>query len=72
MKILNNAKGNIDGKVILTQMDCNLINTALFYRQKAEPNQEIRDYIENLRLQFEAMVDEHDADRAGGDWSELI
>ena len=58
MRVLNDNKGMIDGKVHLTKDDINVINSALFYLQHEEPTSEARDKITMLREQFQSLIKE--------------
>ena len=47
MRVLNDHKGNANGKVILTYKDCELLNSALFYLKKEET---LDDRLEGIRI----------------------
>lgn len=55
MRLLNDHKGNANGKVHLTLEDVGMIKTALFYLQHEEPHADHRHYIGELKQQFEAL-----------------
>ena len=55
MRLLNDHKGNANGKVHLTLEDVGMIKTALFYLHHEEPNAETRANIGELKQQFEAL-----------------
>lgn len=58
MRVLNDLRGEIDGRVHLTKDDINVINSALFYLQHEEPTLESRDKIAVLREQFQSLIKE--------------
>ena len=63
MKILNDNKGNIDGRVHLSKEDITLITTALFYYYREEPLESNRQKLNELKQQFSTMaqhLDDHE------------
>lgn len=56
MKILNDNKGNIDGRVHLSNEDITLITTALFYYYREEPLESNRQKLNELKQQFATMA----------------
>ena len=64
MKILNDMKGNIEGKVILSRLDCRRLHSAIFYfLERAyslgeEPSDEEAEGLRKLQDQLEAMIQE--------------
>ena len=55
MRLLNDHKGNANGKVHLTLEDVDIIKTALFYFQREEPHADARHDIGELKQKFEAL-----------------
>ena len=58
MKVLNDMKGNIDGKVILSRLDCRRLHSAIFYYLKEEPSDEEAEGLRKLQAQLKAMIQE--------------
>jgi len=68
MKILNNHKGEIDGKVQLDYQDCMQLHSALFYLIHEEKREEELESLKILRGQLKAILAAFDADYDYGDY----
>lgn len=63
MKILNDFKGNINGRVHLTKEDAHLLHSALFYLLHEEPHEETKEKLNYLKQQFHELtkhLDDHE------------
>ena len=68
MKILNDNKGNINGKVILDYQDCMQLHAALFYLMREEKREDELEALKVLRGQLKAILHSFDADYDYGDY----
>ena len=68
MKILNNHKGEIDGKVQLTYQDCTQLVSALFYLIHEEKREDELHSLKVLREQLKAILAAFDEDYDYGDY----
>jgi len=68
MKVLNNYKGEINGNVRLTYMDCKQLESALFYYMREEKNPDHLANANALRKQFKSILAAFDEDFEYGDY----
>jgi hypothetical protein len=68
MKILNNHKGEINGKVMLDYQDCTQLVAALFYLIHEEKREEELESLKILRGQLKAILKSFDEDFDYGDY----
>ena len=68
MKILNNHKGEIDGKVQLDYQDCMQLHSALFYLMREEKREDELESLKVLKGQLKAILAAFDEDYDYGDY----
>ena len=68
MKVLNNHKGEINGKVMLDYQDCTQLVSALFYLIHEERREEELESLKILRGQLKSILAAFDADYDYGDY----
>ena len=68
MKVLNDNKGNINGLVKLTYLDCKQLESALFYLMREEKSPEMLENANAMRTKLKAMISYFDEDYNYGDY----
>ena len=68
MKVLNDHKGNINGKVMLDYQDCMQLHAALFYLMREEKREDELEALKVLRGQLKSILHSFDADYDYGDY----
>jgi hypothetical protein len=68
MKILNDHKGEINGKVMLNYQDCTQLVSALFYLMREEKREDELESLKVLKGQLKAILTAFDADYDYGDY----
>ena len=68
MKVLNDHNGEINGKVMLTYRDCEILNSALFYLRAQESLEEKLEEIRLLQGSLKAIMNKLGEDYDYGDY----